>query len=571
MYSIKGIPASEGIAIGSAFLYQPQEIKLPRRTDADPETEWARLQDALLRAEAELRVLRDKLAGESGEEEAKILDAHMLMLNDPALSTQIRTLIDEQSLNAEAALNDAMESQAVMLESLDDEYMAARAADLRDVAQRVTRILLGVETQVLASLDTPAIIVAHDLTPSDTVAMNKKYVLGFCTAVGGPTAHTAILARSMAIPAMVGAGEEIMSIRTGMALILDGGRGELIVEPDQTNIERYQARQREISAQQAAAKEAAHEPAQTRDGHQVEVVANIGDVAEAEAILDFGAEGVGLLRSEFLFLERTSAPTEPEQFEAYSRIAAVMEQRPLIIRTLDVGGDKPLPYLSTEPEENPFLGHRGIRLCLAEPEMFKIQLRAILRAAESHNIKIMFPMVSNIGEIRQAKALLAEAQTELDERGVTYGRPEVGIMVEIPAAAVITDILAGEVDFFSIGTNDLAQYTLAADRTNALVQPLADALHPAVLRLIAQTIRYAHEADIWVGLCGELAGDPLAAPVLLGLGLDEFSMAATSIPTVKETIRKWSLSEAKIVAEQALQQEDAAAVRALLRQSQPQA
>lgn len=569
MYSIKGIPASAGIAFGPVFLYRPQEIEIPRRSATDPEAEWSRLQDALLRAEAELRVLRDKLAQESGEEEAQILDAHIMMLNDPMLATQIQTLINEQRLNAEAALHDVMAAQIAALEALEDEYMAARAADLRDIAQRVTRILLGLETYALSDFNAPAILVAHDLTPSDTVALNKAYVLGFCTAVGGPTAHTAILARSMGIPAVVGAGEAVLQITPDATLILDGSTGEIIVSPDEATQARYQARQTELSARQAAAKEAAQAPAKTRDGYQVEVVANIGSLDEAETILAFGAEGVGLLRSEFLYLERTAAPTEEEQFQVYHRIAQVLGQRPLIIRTLDVGGDKALPYLTMPPEENPFLGHRGIRLCLARPEMFKDQLRAILRAAAGHNLKVMFPMVSNMAEVRQARALLAEARAELEARGVAYGQPEMGIMVEIPAVAVTTDLLAREVDFFSIGTNDLTQYTLAADRTNALVQPLADALHPAVLRLIAETIRRAHEAGIWVGLCGELAGDPLAVPVLLGLGLDEFSMAASSIPTVKETIRAWSRSQAQAVAEAALQQEDAEAVRALLQQQEP--
>lgn len=570
MYSIKGIPASQGIAIGPAYLHQPQEIVVPRHTQADPDVEWGRLQVALAQAEEELRRLREKVAQESGEEEAQIFDAHMMMLTDPTLSTQIQTLLNEQTLNAEAALDDALAGQIAILEALDDAYMAARAADLRDVGQRVTRILLGMETESLSELSSPAIVVAYDLTPSDTAALDKNAVLGFCTAVGGPTAHTAILARSLGLPAVVGAGDQVMEIKSEATLILDGGSGQLIVSPDQATQASYQLRQTELSARQAAAKEAAQAPAQTRDGQQVEVVANIGSVDEAETILAFGAEGVGLLRTEFLYLERTTIPTEEEQFAAYHRIAEILGQRPLLIRTLDIGGDKMLPYLSMQPEENPFLGHRGIRLCLAEPDLFKSQLRAILRAAHGHNIKIMFPMVACVDEIRQTKILLEETRAELESQGLPYGQPEVGIMVEIPAAAVTADQLAHEVDFFSIGTNDLTQYTLAADRTNALVQSIADALHPAVLRLIAETIRQAHEAGIWVGLCGELAGNPEAVPVLLGLGLDEFSMAATAIPAVKAAIRTWSLPEAKSVAQAALQQKDAAGVRALLQQSKPQ-
>ncbi len=570
MSLIEGIAASEGIAIGPAYLYQSEEIIVPRHTNADPELEWTRLQEALARAENQLGLLREKVARESGEEEAQIFDAHIMMLTDPTLMAEVQTLISEQTLKAEAALNEAMAGQIAMLEALDDSYMAARAADLRDIAQRVTRILLGLETEALSELSEPAIVVAHDLTPSDTAALDKNAVLGFCTAVGGPTAHTAILARSLGLPAVVGAGDEIMEIRPGTTLILDGGSGQIFVSPDPVTQERYRLRQTELSAQQAAAKEAAQAAAQTGDGQQVEVVANIGSVDEAETILAFGAEGVGLLRTEFLYLERDTVPTEEEQFEAYHRIAEVLGQRPLIIRTLDVGGDKALPYLSTPPEENPFLGHRGIRLCLAEPETFKSQLRAILRAACGHNIKVMFPMVASVDEVRRAKACLEEARAELVADGVPYGQPEIGIMVEIPAAAITADQLAHEVDFFSIGTNDLTQYTLAADRTNTLVQSIADALHPAVLRLIAETIRQAHQAGIWVGLCGELAGNAAAVPVLLGLGLDEFSMAATAIPGVKAAIRTWSLPEAKAVAEAALQQKDAADVRALLQQSKPQ-
>lgn len=569
MQSIKGIAASEGIAMGPAYVYRPQKFTIPRQTGIDPEAEWRRLKKALSQAEAELEVLREKLAGEAGESEAQIMDAHIMMLNDPTLVGETRSLMITHQLNAEAALADTIEEQAAMLEALDDEYMAARAADLRDVAQRVTRILLGVEAQSLDGITKPVILVAHDLTPSDTAALNKKYVLGFCTAMGGPTAHTAILARSLGLPAIVGAGDRILEIKPGTALILDGSSGELILAPDETMRATYENRQLEQMAAQAAARQAAREPALTREGQQVEVVANIGAVAEAETILEFGAEGVGLLRTEFLYLEQTRPPTEEEQFRAYRRIAEVLGRRPLIIRTLDVGGDKPLPYIHIKHEENPFLGLRGIRLCLAEPEMFKTQLRAILRAAEGYNLKIMFPMVATVEEICQAKALLAEARTELAAQGLPYGDPEVGIMVEIPAAAAAADLLAQEVDFFSIGTNDLTQYTLAVDRTNASVQSLADAFNPAVLRLIAETIRRGHEAGIWIGLCGELAGEPLAVPVLLGLGLDEFSMAAPAVPMVKAAIRRWSRAGAKAVAEAALQQKNAIAVRKLLQESVP--
>ncbi len=566
MHVIKGIPASAGIAIGPAYIYRPQKFTIPRYSAADPTAEWRRLERALAQAELELRALRDKVARETDEAEAQIFDAHIMMLNDPTLKRETQALLNSRQLNAEAALNEVMNVQIALLESLADPYLAARAADLRDISQRVTRLLLGLDTQSLADLTTPAILIAHDLTPSDTAALDTRYILGFCTAVGGPTAHTAILARSLGLPAIVGAGEAVLDIPAGDLLILNGSAGQLLLSPDQPTQASYRQRQTEWLAQQTTVRQAAQTPAVTRDGQQVEVVANIGSVEEVDMVLACGGEGVGLLRTEFIYLERATAPTEEEQYRLYRRIAERLGQRPLIIRTLDIGGDKMLPYLALPLEENPFLGQRGLRLCLAEPDMFKTQLRAILRAAEGYNLKIMFPMVATVAEIRQAKAMLVEARAELEAKQVSYGQPEVGIMIEVPTAALTADLLAREVDFFSIGTNDLTQYTMAADRTNARVQSLADALHPGVLRLIAQTIQQAHAAGIWVGLCGELAGDPAATPILLGLELDEFSMAATAIPAVKVAIRSWSAAEAKTLAAAALAQEDAAGVRKLLQQ-----
>ncbi|NIS80090.1 MAG: phosphoenolpyruvate--protein phosphotransferase, partial [Anaerolineales bacterium] len=446
-------------------------------------------------------------------------------------------------------------------EAMEGEYFRERAMDVVDVGRRLIRAVLGLPQPSLASLPQNCIVLADDLTPSDTAKMDRGNVLGFCTAKGGKTAHAAILARSLGIPAVVGAGSSALEIHEGCTLILDGQTGTIIVDPEANTIQEYEVRSKRLKELHARALASAHEPATTLDGHQVEIVANIGTVEEAAQILECGGEGVGLLRTEFLYLNRTTPPSEDEQTEAYIAIAKMLDQGPLIIRTLDVGGDKPLPYLPIEPEENPFLGHRGIRLCLAEPEMFKIQLRAILRAAQDSNIKVMFPMVARVEEVRAAKVLMQQAREELEARGVEYGEPEVGIMIEVPAAAVTADLLTKEVDFFSIGTNDLTQYTLAVDRTNSLVQDIADALHPSVLRMIAATIRHAHEAGIWVGLCGELAGDAVAAPVLLGLGLDEFSMATTSIPFVKEVIRSWSLAQAQALAQEALNLNDEFQVR----------
>jgi phosphoenolpyruvate-protein phosphotransferase len=416
----------------------------------------------------------------------------------------------------------------------------------------------------LKELPEPCIVLAEDLTPSDTAQLDRRNVRGFCTAKGGKTSHAAILARSLGIPAVVGAGTAVLEIPPETPLILDGDKGLLIVNPVHETILEYKARQRRRQDARALALASAQEPAVTRDGHTVEVVANIGAVDEVEIVLQKGGEGVGLLRTEFLYLNRNTPPTEDEQTNAYQGIAKALEGRPLIIRTLDIGGDKPLPYLPLEHEDNPFLGHRGLRLCLAHPEMFRTQLRAILRAAAHGNIKVMYPMVTDVQEVRAAKEHMQAARQNLDQRGIAFGEPETGIMVEIPATAIAADLFTPEVDFFSIGTNDLTQYTLAADRTNTKVQDIADPLHPAVLRLIANTIRVAHDAGIWVGLCGELAGDPLAAPLLLGLGLDEFSMAPAAIPAVKSVLRRWSLEDAKRLAPQVLACESAAAVRQLL-------
>jgi phosphoenolpyruvate-protein phosphotransferase len=396
--------------------------------------------------------------------------------------------------------------------------------------------------------------------------LDKSLVLGFCTAAGGATSHTAILARGLGLPAVVGAGTDILALPDSAPLILDGEAGWLVVEPDAATTAAYQAKQAGADAAEAVARASAHEPAITRDGRRVEVVANIGNVAGAHAALAAGAEGVGLLRTEFLFLERTSLPSEEEQYRAYKGIGDAFGGLPVVLRTLDVGGDKELPYLNTPSEQNPFLGVRAIRLCLSRPELFKPQLRAALRAGAGNGLKLMFPMVATVDEVRQARAVFAECRAELQKQGLPVAeRMEIGIMIEIPAAAVVADQLAKVVDFFSIGTNDLSQYTMAADRTNAGVASLADAFQPAVLRLIRQVIDAAHTAGKWVGLCGELAGEPLAIPVLLGLGLDEFSMNAPAIPTAKQVIRTLRVDEARAIAAAVLELESAEEVRDMVR------
>ncbi|MCS7178534.1 MAG: phosphoenolpyruvate--protein phosphotransferase [Anaerolineae bacterium] len=570
MRTICGIPASPGIAIGPVFQYQRSQLSIEPRRVEDPDAEWHRLQVAIEKAREQLLAICASVK-ESGQEYTAIFQAQALMLEDPELLTAVRMAIGEQRLNAEAALAKVAEQYAEMLATLEDEYLRARAADVRDVKDRVLRILLGVEDAPARALHIPSVIVARDLTPSDTALLDKSLVLGFCTVEGGPTSHTAILARGLGLPAVVGAGPQVLDVPNGTTVILDGTQGMLLTEPDRETLEAYRSRQSAYAAFLCTAKEAAHLPAITRDGHRVEVVANIGNVEGARTALEAGAEGVGLLRTEFLYLERDHLPDEEEQYQAYRAIVEVFGDRPVILRTLDIGGDKDLPYLSLPRELNPFLGLRAVRLCLAYPDLFRPQLRAALRAAVAGNLKIMFPMIATVGEVRLAKAILEECRAELQAEGKPVpDRVDVGIMVEIPAAAVMADHLAAEVDFFSIGTNDLSQYTMAADRTNASVAHLASAFHPAVLRLVRDVIYAAHAQGKWVGLCGELAGEPLAIPILLGLGLDEFSMNPSAIPVAKHIIRSLTWEETREIARVALELESADAVQEWVRTQIPE-
>ena len=566
MIIFPGIPASRGIAFGPAFQYLHADLTVSCYNVKDTMAEWARFESALYVAREQLAAVQAQAEASHGGEEAAIFEAQAMMLDDPDLMETVRVAVRQDGINAEAALRDAAESYAEALASLDDEYLRARAADVRDVANRVLRILLGVGESPTAGLKVPSIILAADLAPSDTVMLDKSLVLGFCTAAGGATSHTAILARGLGLPAVVGAGTAILTLGDPTPLILDGEAGVLIAEPDEAATRAHQVKRAGAEAAEAVALARTHEPAITLDGQRVEVVANIGNVASAQRALAAGAEGVGLLRTEFLFLERTNLPTEEEQYEAYKAIGDAFGQMPVVLRTLDVGGDKELPYLGMAPEQNPFLGVRAIRLCLPRPDLFKPQLRAALRAGAGNGLKLMFPMVATVGEVRRARAVLEECRAELQAAGQPVAdQMEVGIMIEIPAAAVVADQLAKVVDFFSIGTNDLSQYTMAADRTNAGVAGLADAFHPAVLRLIRQVIDAAHAAGKWVGLCGELAGEPLAIPILLGLGLDEFSMNAPAIPTAKEMIRGLRVDEVRAIAAAALELEDADEVREMVR------
>jgi len=560
--TIHGIGASAGIAIGPIFRYETREYSVEERHIEDTAAERARLDAALAQAQAEIQALAGQAQHDGDSSTASIFEAHAMFLSDPELLEQVRATIETRHVNADYAWKEGTEHYAASLRSLGDEYLAARATDVEDVATRVIRILHRAEEQA-TRLEEPSVIVAAELTPSDTVTLDKQKVLAFCTARGGATSHVVILAKALGIPAIVGLGAAADHLHTGAQAFVNGTTGEIIIDPDEATIAAYRQQSRILARSQSEAQEKAHEPATTADGKQVEVVANIGSPGEAADALAYGAEGVGLLRTEFLFLDRDTPPDEDEQSAVYSAIMETMGQRPVVIRTLDIGGDKPAPYLDMPEEMNPFLGVRGLRLSLAHPAIFQVQLRALLRAGAGHNVKIMFPMVATREEILAAREQIASAQAALAERGANLTpHYEIGIMVEVPSAALMADVLAGVVDFFSIGTNDLAQYTLAVDRTNAAVAPLADALHPAVLRLIGTVIEAAHAQGKWVGLCGELAGDPLAAPVLLGLGLDEFSMTARSIPLVKQVIRRCTLAQVREIARHVLTLSDAGEVRA---------
>lgn len=567
MIRLKGIPASGGLASGPAFFFKPEEVGVKREFISDTKAELNRLETARDEARNQLEDLREKTKAEASAEEAAIFDAHAMFLDDPSLLDMVEETVKVQKVNVEAAWSDSIENFAEQMEMMGDAYFSARATDIRDVGKRVLRILSGESETDLSSLAIPSIIFAQDLTPSDTARLDKKYVLGFATAEGGPTSHTAILAKALGLPAVVGLGAGLTQIGIGTILLLDGGSGELIVEPDEETKKRYYLLNGAASSLAKRELEVAHEHAVTKDGQQVEIVANVGGPSDAITALEYGAEGIGLFRTEFLFLERTTAPTEEEQLTAYRSVLDVMERRPVVVRTLDVGGDKQVDYLDLGKEANPFLGWRAIRMCLDRPDFFKIQLRALLRSSPGHNLRIMFPMIATLDELRRAKALLAEARTEVIAADYPIAENiQVGIMVEIPAVVMMADQFAKEVDFFSIGTNDLTQYTMAAERTNEKMAYLADPCHPAVIRQIKRVIEEGHKANIWVGVCGEMAGDPEAAPILLGLGLDEFSMAAPSIPHLKAILRELSFSDAKGLAETVLNLENGNAVRDYVRE-----
>lgn len=569
MKQFKGLSASPGIAIGPVWVYAPTAVSIETRTIDNPLEEIKRFQEALKTAESQLQALEKHTLETIGYEEAAIFEAHQLFLQDPDLIESIEMIIDGEKVNAETAVSRAINHYAEALSAIEDEYFQARAVDVQDVGQRVIRVLLGVGENKAAFPDLPTIVLADDLTPSDTVQFPKDRLLALATVRGGPTSHTAILARSLGIPAIVSLPMPLESLTKETTLILDGNTGLVTLNPDETCLQQAKAAQIAWQNQQNVELRAAMETAVTTDGHQVEIVANIGGAADAQTALSHGAEGVGLFRTEFLYLDRDSMPTEDEQTAAYQEIFEIIGERPMVVRTLDIGGDKAVSYLGFTAEPNPFLGWRAIRMVDERPEVLFHQFRALLRAggatSQPTDLRIMVPMVSNLAEVRRAKEMLAEAQASLRNDGIPQAKKvQFGIMVEVPSAALMANHIAKEVDFFSIGTNDLTQYTLAVDRTNERVAALATPFHPAVLGLIAQTIMAAHKQGKWVGLCGEFGGNPLAAPLLLGLGLNEFSMAPAAIPGVKAILRRFSLVECHGIAAHVLELATADEVKAFL-------
>ncbi|GEK33357.1 phosphoenolpyruvate--protein phosphotransferase [Kurthia sibirica] len=542
MVEIRGIGVSNGIAIAPAYRLVEPDLSFEKIQISDTAAEKERFRAAITSAKGDLEIVRDRATEKFGAEHSAIFEAHLLVLQDPEMSASIEAKIDE-GVNAEAALEEISSNFVAIFEAMDNDYMKERASDIRDVSQRILEKLLHVETMDLTTIDTNVIIVAHDLTPSMTAQLNKEFVQGFVTNIGGRTSHSAILARNIQIPAVVGTSTATEQAHKDDLVILDGAKGIVIISPTAEEIAKYEALQLEFEAHQQALRPFVDKESIDAEGHHVELAGNIGRPEDVELVVANGADGVGLFRTEFLYMDRNSFPTEEEQYESYKTVLEKMGDKPTVVRTLDIGGDKELSYLKLPEEMNPFLGYRAIRLCLDDKELFRVQMRALLRASVFGNLKVMFPMIATLDEFREAKAFLLEVKEQLLSEGQAVAEHiEVGMMVEIPSAAVIADLFAKEADFLSIGTNDLIQYTLAADRMNEKVSYLYQPYHPAVLRLIKMVVDAGHANGRWVGMCGEMAGDAVAIPILHAFGLDEFSMSASSILPARAQLAQLSQS-----------------------------
>ncbi|MCY1594406.1 phosphoenolpyruvate--protein phosphotransferase [Staphylococcus pettenkoferi] len=550
---MNGIAASDGVAIARAYLLVEPDLSFERDKVADVDAEINKFRNAIDTSKVELTKIRNNAEANIGPDKAAIFDAHLLILDDPEIIKPVEEKISNEQVNAPTALTDVTSQFVTIFESMDNEYMKERAADVRDVSKRVLAHILGVTLPNPSMIDENVVIIGNDLTPSDTAQLNKDFVQGFVTNIGGRTSHSAIMSRSLEIASVVGTKSITEEVQQGDMIIVDGMTGEVIINPTEDEVIAYQNKRERFFKDKEELKKLRDEETTTVDGVNVELAANIGTPKDLNGVIDNGAEGIGLYRIEFLYMGRDEMPSEDEQFEAYKSVLEEMDGKRVVVRTLDIGGDKELPYLNLPEEMNPFLGYRAIRLCLNEPEIFRPQLRALLRASTYGKLSIMFPMVATVQEFRDAKALLNEEKEKLIKEGVEVAEDiELGIMVEIPATAALADVFAKEVDFFSIGTNDLIQYTMAADRMSERVSYLYQPYNPSILRLVKQVIDASHQEGKWTGMCGEMAGDATAIPVLLGLGLDEFSMSATSVLKARRQIKGLSQNEMRELANRAL-------------------
>ena len=552
--TLQGIAASDGIAIAKVYTLTEPDLSFTKISVENTDKEISRLEEALAVSTKEIELIKETALKNLGEEEAQVFEAHLMVLSDPELVGQVKDAITSQKVNAEHALKEVSDMFISIFAGMEDNpYMQERAADIRDVSKRILANLLGVKIPSPATIKDEVVVVAGDLTPSDTAQLNRQYVKAFVTDIGGRTSHSAIMARSLEIPAIVGTKEITSLAKDGDLIIIDGLSGDVFLNPSEDVVAEYRAKAEAFAAQQAEWEKLKDADTFTKDGHQVELAANIGTPKDLEGVINNGAEGVGLYRTEFLYMDSHDMPTEEDQFEAYKAVLEGMNGKPVVVRTMDIGGDKELPYLPLPHEMNPFLGYRAIRISLNEPEMFRTQLRALLRASVYGKLRIMFPMIATLNDFRGAKALLLEEKAKLVAEGVAVSDDiQVGIMIEIPAAAVLAHQFAKEVDFFSIGTNDLIQYTMAADRMNERVSYLYQPYNPSILTLIKHVIDSAHKEGKWAGMCGEMAGDQTAVPLLVGLGLDEFSMSASSVLKTRSLISKLTLSDMQALAAKAI-------------------